>query len=844
MTNRREDLKIKNQDVFKCLTDMFINLYQIGQIGALNSLISYGQIIDRSRGEDSFSEDEINFLKSTPLNQIDYIVSEVATEPCFSIRNRSTNQEMKFSNRLANCNEFRGSAFRNRLDAFTDKNQSLHDALLTYGQELKNNLRNRWNNVFKQCHQIDMANDQEHQSFINYMLQKLEDCNLDDEYLNKPVFKHFFKLAYDDFFRTPAPSTIEEILPGEALTTVQGMSLCSDHEPLVSQTTVTDAKGKHAAITVLTYNTLNNSRIFPGFKWPDGWDYHTVEDLIRLQNITNRIRTIAESRQCNLICLQETSEEFRIKIVAALNKDAKDEVWGLLAGDGNRAVLYKKSAFELGSNQKKNPECLKTNGNPSNGSFCGGQLTIKGLENKTLTVFSLHTSHDEDPTELQNAIKAVGQEFSNDTVLLGCDCNRRIAYLGSDLRDNANNLIPTYFRNSGNNGMYDSTDVCIKIEKGIVEQLSGTTPDPRHPEMDVLRDPILGLERKDNPYRYVMNAEMHHLPVGKKGMNTLEFAKELQNSADAEATPQCGLFVAPRTNEKYFRIFSNNRIPLLDEMGLNHNTLSDSDMSYYDIEFAYPDKIQSDYTAQYDTDTDKTFFVRVNGEIKRCSLDGSHRIQKEKAKDIGIIAGSIAGATGIGSSVGAVLGTFVFPGLGTAAGAVIGGVFGVLTGMAVSGLQGIIRSRLFGGLDNAGESVAAGFLTILGTSGIGALIGTLLLPGIGTLIGVGVGLAVGALTAVLTGVISNNVLTNKSSESVIKANESQNSEGDFKEQDSFVTVMKQLTDGKVEFSANTTKTTCSESNKNMDEELNNVNKLQASNSDEALEEQPIFARRC
>ncbi|MBA2651763.1 MAG: hypothetical protein H0U73_05805 [Tatlockia sp.] len=102
---------------------------------------------------------------------------------------------------------------------------------------------------------------------------------------------------------------------------------------------------------------------------------------------------------------------------------------------------------------------------------------------------------------------------------------------------------------------------------------------------------------------------------------------------------------------------------------------------------------------------------------------------------------SLGFSGGAGAALGAIIGTFAFPGLGTLAGAGIGAGFGISIGLAVRGIIGLISNR------TTGEKTASPAIqVVLGVGGLGALIGTFIAPGIGTLIGAVSGLLLGVIT--------------------------------------------------------------------------------------------------
>jgi hypothetical protein len=124
-------------------------------------------------------------------------------------------------------------------------------------------------------------------------------------------------------------------------------------------------------------------------------------------------------------------------------------------------------------------------------------------------------------------------------------------------------------------------------------------------------------------------------------------------------------------------------------------------------------------------------------------------------KDIAILTGVSLGSAAVGAGIGAAIGTFAFPGVGTAAGALIGAMFGAGAGMLATGWQGIMRSQLVGGKKPMPERVGAGILATLGAAGIGALLGTFVFPGIGTLIGAAIGAGFGAVTSGIIGGVTH-----------------------------------------------------------------------------------------
>ncbi|MBA2657212.1 MAG: hypothetical protein H0U70_09585 [Tatlockia sp.] len=101
---------------------------------------------------------------------------------------------------------------------------------------------------------------------------------------------------------------------------------------------------------------------------------------------------------------------------------------------------------------------------------------------------------------------------------------------------------------------------------------------------------------------------------------------------------------------------------------------------------------------------------------------------------------------GICTILGAILGTFVFPGLGTLAGASIGGCFGAGSGLFIVGLNLSVNSKIVkGALSSVIGAMIAG-------AAAGALVGTVV-PGlgniIGTLIGATLGFAVGIFSSLV-----------------------------------------------------------------------------------------------
>lgn len=543
--------------------------------------------------------------------------------------------------------------------------------------------------------------------------------------------------------------SIDELLPEGPINAKKARTLHSDHEPRVSQTTVTDSQGGSKEVTLLTYNTLS---VFgaggPGFEFPqqpEDWDPQ------RQVNIVNRIANIATKRSCNLICLQETSNEFRDKVLLQLNGAVQPPEWACLASEGdndpirgNRVVFYKTSDFTPHPDIKKSLEGVfesKSKGIKSF-HFCGGQLTVKGLTDKTIHVFSGHIPHSENVEELEEVLTQISKQ--DETVLLGCDTNRRVANLGWELHDNANNIIPPVFRGKDDAGCtYDSTDVCFHIEKDTVRQLPGVTPSVEDAAQDLLRKPRLDLSLDDNPFKTVPGPNRHQVPVGPNGMNSQQFAQRLLVTQDAVKTQ---LDVRLRTNQKALTVFSNSRIAALDDLGLAWEGEEGKDR-YYTLYFNYDKKPENE----------NIFFVNVGGitgVTKRCSLDGSHKaFDRAEAikKDLGIFMGVEFGATGLGAGIGAVLGTFAFPLVGTAAGAAIGAAIGAAAGCIIEGWQGLIRSSMLGGQNPMRERIGAGILSTLSSVGTGALLGTFVFPGIGTLIGGAIGAGFGVLSSVIIG---------------------------------------------------------------------------------------------
>lgn len=743
------------------------------------------QIRDFKENEEKkFDDKTINFLKNTKLNEISYLVSDNDYDPTFSIQNTSTKETVEFSNRMATRGEFRAASLRNYLDALRanpDKeNLSLYDLFLEYENQGEEVIKNSGYQMFKTLYELDLANEPGIQDFIRYILKLLHDMDAHPDFIPSNEFQAILKTAYQEYLIAPnndanpgftasdkfaeqlktayqkyliVQGVIDKVLPNGELNHAQARKVYSDHEPLISQTPITDEQGNTVQINMLTYNTLSLHNVFQGFKWPSGWDEAT--DQTRLNNIVGRIKGIANCRQTNLICLQETTVDFCKKI-----KDALGEDWAILKNDGNRAVLYKKSVFNPPNTQKANPIDLPKGGNPANNDFCGGQLEVKSLNKKTISVFSVHAPHSEDPTAFQTALQEIGKEFADHTVLLGCDANRRVASLSAKLRDNANNLIPPGFRNE-DTGNYDSTDVCMKIENNFIQQLPGQTPHPQAPIKNLLRRPQLNLARNENPYRAVINSLEHHLPIGQKGLNIKQFLKKLfdsNNVKESQESLESTIHVAPRTNEKALLLYTNKSIPVLEELGLSRQ--EGQGKNYYVLFFAYPNEIPADYIAPYDTDTEETFFLRVNGEVRRCSLDGSHQIRKEISKDVLVTSGILSGFAGGGAAIGALVGAVALPLVGAPVGAALGALLGTTAGLIVAGVQALARNRFVGGLNTKGETLAAGVSTTLGSLGLGALIGTLILPGFGSTIGALVGLGLGVIATISIDLIREKIELN------------------------------------------------------------------------------------
>lgn len=554
---------------------------------------------------------------------------------------------------------------------------------------------------------------------------------------------------------------IDEILPVDTLTQVQLDNLHSNHEPRVSSTFIAkSAPDRIARINLLSYNILSACSNYPEFEYPDDFE----DKNGRGNRVAQRIRAISDARDIHLICLQKASarKNFRAgtdnpnveEILSVLNSG--EEKWDVLAQNDKTelAVLYNTSVFTKAKDQKKNPESLhyptRFGSDIHNKSFTGGQLIYIPFK-KNVSVYSGHIAHGKSSAKnasqnIDQAFAALAREFSGETLLLGLDANSPVADLHAGLVDNANNLVPKKFRKEhASAGAWNSTDLCLKIENGLVEQLAGSTPAPENASESVQRTPKTNLSRKKNPWFQVMNTKAHNLPVG-AGMNTLTFVQALFKVSGTPIPREAidiRLFTALRTNEKLLRIYSPKPLSLLEETGIERKFETGAEFCFYDIEFAYPGKISRDKTSIFDADGDKTFFVRVNGEVKRCSLDGSHKIGKAMGIDIalnsGLILGSIAGSAGVG----ALLGSFIFPLFGTAAGAIFGTFFGLASAATTVGLFGVIRKRLLGGLDAKGEGMLAGLIASAGATALGALIGSFLLPGMGTVFGAFIGLGIG-----------------------------------------------------------------------------------------------------
>lgn len=552
--------------------------------------------------------------------------------------------------------------------------------------------------------------------------------------------------------------TIDEILPAGCLTEEQLARVCSDHEPIISSAVIRDSRGATRTVSILSWNILSGYKNFQGFIWPDQF----TDENNRGKRLALRIQAIAEQQNIDLICLQEAfmlpisdSDAPNItRILSILNM--KEKAWDLLEADGNRAVLYKKTTFKKNEHQKKHPGTVPGadfNHSFDNRDFLGGQLSLSGFDT-TLSVYSAHLPHEENPANLERAFVALGEEFYGDILLLGLDANRRVADTGAGLRDNANNLIPPPFRNA-QTGSYDSTDFCVKIVNNRIEPLSRRTPHPENASRDISRFPKTHLTRAENPWRQVMHAEGHYLPVG-KGMHAQVFVNTLFGNAKGKAQGEIELFVALRSNEKYLKIYALQPLPILEKMGLQR--INDC----YHLEFAYPGKIPSDKKAPDARDGNTTFFLRIDGKVKRCSLDGSHLLVKASRheakawrKDVAISSSLIAAPIGICLLTGALLGNFVFPVLGALAGAALGAGMGLAGGIFLSGIVGLIRKRWLGALDEK-ETWLVGALSSAATAGLGALAGTILCPGIGTIVGAVIGFGMGVTLAVAAAWLSGS----------------------------------------------------------------------------------------
>ncbi|WP_419420547.1 hypothetical protein ACNVED_04390 [Legionella sp. D16C41] len=119
---------------------------------------------------------------------------------------------------------------------------------------------------------------------------------------------------------------------------------------------------------------------------------------------------------------------------------------------------------------------------------------------------------------------------------------------------------------------------------------------------------------------------------------------------------------------------------------------------------------------------------------------------------------TVLGNTAMGIGLGALIGTFIFPGVGTVIGIALGAGLGAGLGFITSGLGNLVTSKT-----KVGAAAATG-LTLLGSAGlgatIGAIIGTFIFPGVGTLIGLGLGAGLGAGLGLAASGIINLVKSN------------------------------------------------------------------------------------
>ncbi|MBA2655762.1 MAG: hypothetical protein H0U70_02115 [Tatlockia sp.] len=550
-------------------------------------------------------------------------------------------------------------------------------------------------------------------------------------------------------------STIDEILPSGPLNKKLKTTLRSDHEPKIAHTFIKNNFGKEAKITLMSYNVHALRNNWSGFEGQEDWEANDDDDKTRYQAIADYITAIVDARQADLICLQESNKPLSELLSETLNKITYN-AWSFLPSDANQqtVVLYNNNVFTPCEKQISSPRIIPSyKGDkivPEN--FIGGQLWVNEISDR-ISVFSGHVTHDVNPNEFERVIAEMGEQFDTSTVFIGCDTNRHVANLSAVLEDNANNVKPPIHRL--NAGSHDSTDACFKVEKTVIEQLPTFTPDPKNPSKNIARPPRFDLARSENPYRRVLSSMYHTVPVGQQEMNALVFAKELTKKPwylflAAQAQVNIEVSVATRTNEKLLRIYTTQPIKDLEELGLSRQGQA-VDEHYYDLEFAYPGVIESDnFTKSVEQDTDKTFFIRVDGKVKCCSLDGSHRFEKLIINDIAIFVGSMAVPALIGAAIGGVIGGLAFPIIGIGPGAGFGLLCGEALGTALAGYQSFFRNRLIGREFTSKQRTAAGLMTAFGLTGLGAVAGSILFPGIGTLIGLSVGLALTALTLLTT----------------------------------------------------------------------------------------------
>lgn len=465
---------------------------------------------------------------------------------------------------------------------------------------------------------------------------------------------------------------------------------------------------------------------------------------MRWESVANFTKETIIKQNLSLFSLQESVDSLQDITLQKLNKDIiNSEVngWALVRGRSDKAlsnrnaILYNQAIFEL-------IEVIDPIQDLSvNEPLVGVKLRHK-TSKEEIVVFSGYGEHNEDPEPLRFFMLNTASAYPNTTVAFIGDWNNRFANTSIQLMDNGNNLIPPAFRDTSTCGIYDSTDAMIVVKNGLLTQMPSTTVNQTDPSQMISQAPNFSVSRNDNPYRRVFTPENHAVPVG-NGMNALAFAKgllEISPYRDSPPILQFEIHVALRTNEKKMILYSSQPISTLENIGLKQEN------GRYQIEFAYPNQIQNDWIEDTNATNQHTFYVRTENGIRSCVLFS----YKEIIKDIGVLGNLIGVSTGSGAALGALLGTFAFPGIGTALGAGVGAAFGAAIGITATGFQSLIRNRLVGGLNPKEERIAAGFLTSLGILGLGAVIGTFILPGIGTLIGCAPGLGIGVLASICT----------------------------------------------------------------------------------------------